>query len=158
MFRTLGIPFRWKDWRQPYFVWPLSTIGFVLLAIDEKFKGHENIDSAVHKLFGMRETALTDRIDDLIVGLYALAAAIVLFAYRSEVRRFAAGTRLFATGLVFLLAMVALDAYSNRGDGTFVLWGVVPLQLMVAEETLKLLSEGMFLAGFLNCLWAVPRG
>jgi hypothetical protein len=71
----------------PRFFWRFVAFSFAFLAIDEALQVHENLDKLVHLLAGLRETALTDRIDDAIVLIYALAGAIVLIRYRRELER-----------------------------------------------------------------------
>ncbi len=59
-------------WRSPQMVWTIIAVGFVYLACDELTLIHETLDKLIHNFFMMRETALTDRLDDIIVGFYGL--------------------------------------------------------------------------------------
>lgn len=59
-------------WRDPSVVWAIIASGFLFLAADEVLRIHENLDQLIHYVFGLKETNLTDRIDDLIVGMYGL--------------------------------------------------------------------------------------
>lgn len=61
-----------------YFVWAIVAAGFLFLAIDEVVEIHEGIDKLIHKVFQIKETGLTDRIDDLIIGVYGLVGIGVL--------------------------------------------------------------------------------
>lgn len=58
--------------KQPAFLWAIVSCGFMLLAVDEMFQVHERIDYAVHDLLALDPTPVTDRLDDVIVGLYGL--------------------------------------------------------------------------------------
>ena len=49
-------------------VWGLIAGGFVFLAVDEALQIHERLDFVIHKALNIRETALTDRLDDAIIA------------------------------------------------------------------------------------------
>ena len=58
-----------KVWRSPAILWFLICLGFIFLAFDDYCSIHENVDRWIHHVLGMKETALSDRIDDVLVGL-----------------------------------------------------------------------------------------
>lgn len=58
--------------------WLALTAGFLFLAFDELFMVHESMDRYIHQLFALKETPWTDRLDDLLVGLYVAVAALVV--------------------------------------------------------------------------------
>jgi hypothetical protein len=123
------------------------------LAADEIFKIHENIDFLIHRVFGIQETGLTDRIDDFLVGLYGLLGIGVLFAYRNQLKTYREAFPFFIFGFVLLFSMVAFDVVTNRND-------ILPLifdhhlaatlytYLSLAEDSLKIFAESFFILGF----------
>jgi len=137
-------------------VWTLMSLGFAFLALDEIAQIHEKLDYLAHTLFIGEETALTDRLDDLIVGLYGLVGVAVLAAYRRELVRHRAMLPYLGAGFAVLVVMVALDTLTNREDVMLAL--VEPAArarallawLSVGEDSLKIVGEGIFLAGFLS--------
>ena len=133
------------------------TIGFFFLAFDESAKIHEGIDKKIHRVFGIKETWITDRIDDLIVGVYGLLGIAILYYYRKELKRYKSTSLFFIIGFILLFFMVFLDALTNRNDIIFALTknysitNTLITWLCVAEEYFKLMSEGMFVAGLYGC-------
>lgn len=131
-------------------LWTALGLGFVFLALDELLKLHERIDAAAHALLSLRQTAMSDRIDDLLVLAYALAGAALLWRWRDALRRHGALWRYLAAGLALTLAMVAADIVSDspellrRITAGPARWGAA---LVVVEETVKLLAEAVLLAG-----------
>ncbi|TGG91417.1 MAG: hypothetical protein ERJ67_08020 [Aphanocapsa feldmannii 277cV] len=140
-------------WRRSSLLWLLAAVGFVFLAADELFQIHEGLDRLIHTVLDLRETAISDRLDDLIIGIYALVAVAVLVAYRAELRLCRARLPLLVWGLVLLLVMVFLDVLTNRYDIlTFVFGGRQALilgdGLARVEESLKLFAEALFVLAF----------
>jgi hypothetical protein len=147
----------------PEAVWAIMAAGFLFLSIDESAQVHERLDFLIHTRFGIEETGISDRLDDVIVAAYGLLGIVVLFKYRSELVRFRGVLPLIASGFVFMCLMIALDMVTNRND-------VLPLfipepasgealthWLNLTEEVFKVLAEGMFLGGFYECLQIVVR-
>lgn len=136
-----------------YLVWALVALGFVYLAADECFELHENVlEPLVVRWAGLKENALTDRIDDLIVASYGVVciAGMVLcwrefFIFRSAWKQVALA---FALGA----ASAALDVLTNddsifremglsqRTTRTTMRW------LEAGEDTCKLMAEACMLA------------
>jgi hypothetical protein len=151
--RTLGD----FNWRSPFIVWLIISLGFFFLAMDDLFKIHESIDHRIHDLFNLKQTALTDRFDDMIVGLYGLIGIIFLCACREEIKRYRQVFPFLIYGFVLLFIMVGLDIVSNRVD---ILEKVVsrdlvsPLHtyLSVAEDSVKIFAGSFFLVGFYGAL------
>lgn len=79
------------------------------IIILEQYMIHENIDNLIHEVFNMEETALTDRIDDFLVGLYGLAGIGVFFIFRDELRAYREAFPFFIFGFVLFFIMVPLD-------------------------------------------------
>lgn len=60
-------------------LWLVIAFGFFFLAADELFQIHENLDNQVHQLLYLQESAFTDRLDDLLVGLYGVTGFWLCF-------------------------------------------------------------------------------
>ena len=148
------------DYR-PVMVWPVLTAGFLFLAADEIFQIHERTDRLIHIVSGMTETAVTDRIDDIFVGLYGLVGAGVLFAYRREILFVRTAVPMFVAGFVLLFFSVVMDVLTNRNDIFPLLFDDEMSSLLfewisIAEESLKLFSEAFFMLAFFMT-WRVVR-
>ena len=99
-------------------------------------------------------TSATKRIDDLIIGVYGLLALGVLYRFRDELLRVPGLVRIFVLAMGLMGVQVGLDGL-NHPDVV----GALPEKsqrraarewLPVAEETMKMVSEGVFLVGFLR--------
>ena len=55
--------------------------GFVFLAADDAFLIHENLDFKIHAALGIETTTWTDRIDDILIGVYGVVGLAVLFIF-----------------------------------------------------------------------------
>lgn len=106
-------------WLRPEWVWILASTGLLYLCADEFFDLHSQYDYWIHAAMDWKETALTDRIDDAIIGLYIIGAILVLWAYRHELWN-AAGHRrpiqLLSIGFILAGVHVCCDMLSNRND------------------------------------------
>lgn len=144
--RTLHAPI----FSDPARIWALISLGFFFLALDEAFSIHERIDGLIHAVLAIDETAVTDRIDDLIVLLYGVVGAFLIYLHRGEFRGLGGFYKYLAVGFGFLFLQVAFDVLTNRGDILRYL-GVSHLfaEGKIAEELSKLLAEAAFLLGFL---------
>ncbi|WP_341212308.1 hypothetical protein [uncultured Limimaricola sp.] len=144
------------SWRDPRIVWLAIGLGFVWLALDDLAQIHENLDRLLHRLAGIEETPLTDRLDDLIILAYGLIGAGVMWACRSELRRFPQMLGWLATGAALLVLQVAIDALLN--DASWVLFSGFSAARPdlahdlgeILEESVKLLAEAAFLSGFIR--------
>ncbi|MEM8613822.1 MAG: hypothetical protein AAGF93_17485 [Cyanobacteria bacterium P01_H01_bin.105] len=133
---------RWS-WRSPAIVWLLIALGFAFLAADEFYEYHERLDIWLHGLLGIEETGLTDRTDDVIVGLYGVIAAGIAYRYRHEIKRYRNILPLLWSGFAVLFVMVFLDILTNRPDILSFMLGLdtaLPVRnaLEVLEEFCKL--------------------
>ena len=70
-------------------VWLFISAGFVFLALDERLELHEQMDFWLHDSLHLEETAVSDRLDDLIVVAYGVLGAAVLYAFAMSFNRFA---------------------------------------------------------------------
>lgn len=148
--RTRGAGGRVPIWKDPSALWALIALGFLFLAADDRFTIHENVDKEIHRLFNLQETGLSDRIDDIVVGLYAVAGISVLAHYRHELSRYPSARPLGVLAFLLLFGMVSLDALTNRDDILLLLWNprqVAPLcsWLSHVEDSLKLFAEAFFI-------------
>lgn len=112
--------FRWRraspagqDGHAPA-LWLLIAVGFLYLTADELFQFHELADLHLHHRLGLPDTALSDRIDDLIVLSYGLIGLCALWRWRAEARHFAPARGTLATGFALFFLMTLCDLLSNR--------------------------------------------
>jgi hypothetical protein len=131
-------------------IWLLVTAGFIFLAGDELFQWHEKADEMIHHLMAMEETRMSDRIDDLIVGLYLTLGAGLLFAFRQELLRYIRVFPYLVPGFFVAFIMVALDMYTNLAPGDWISPPVI--RLSIAEEACKLYAESLFFMVFFQVL------
>lgn len=140
-------------------LWLAISIGFLFLSIDEVARIHENMDSIIHKkLLHMKETPLSDRLDDLIIGIYALIGCSVLYAFRIELKRFKQALPYLITSLLMIFLMVITELISNRYDllpelihNENLAKGVYHI-CKVGEEAFKLYAEALLATAFYCCL------
>lgn len=150
--------------RQKHVIWLLISLGFTFLAFDEGCLIHEGLDKAFHRYFGISQTSLTDRIDDILIGIYGLIGAGFLYRFRAEILRHKDLMRYLIPGFGFLALSVVFDAVTN--DDALFLWIGIPeanvldfkLPLRALEEVCKLMAEAVFLAGFVQVLRQVKSG
>jgi hypothetical protein len=140
-------------WRDSAMVWALIALGFAFLSVDEVFKIHEGIDHLIHSVFNLQETGVTDRLDDIIIGLYGLIGLGVLFAYRNELKIFKKALPLLFLGFVLLFAMVVLDVLTNRNDIFPAIFAqnyadILYLSFSLAEDSAKVFAEASFVLAF----------
>lgn len=141
-----------------YSIWLIVAFGFLFLGLDEIFLIHENIDKLIHKLLKMQETSFSDRIDDLIVLIYAILGILILYSYKDELLKFTKAFSYLFIGFLFLFFRIFIDFITNRND-------IIPLIinedklvkainhiLALSEGTTKLLAETFFITAFYLCL------
>ncbi len=105
-------------------IWLLISLGFAFLAFDEGFEIHEGLDKAFHRYFGIAQTSLTDRIDDILIGIYGLIGAGILYRFRAEILRYKVLLTYLLPGFALLAASVVFDAVTN--DNAPFLWVGIP--------------------------------
>ncbi len=146
-----------EAWKAPHFIWLIIAVGFLYLALDEALMVHENMDKVIHSIFRIHETSITDRIDDVIFGLYGLIGLIVLYFYREELTNYREAFPLLKVGFVLMFFSAALDIFPKDDIlGLLIskrsLFKRLRLLRRVIEESFKILSEGAFIAAFYYCL------
>jgi hypothetical protein len=162
IFQTRRRTLRDFNWRAPFIVWLIISLGFLYLGMDDLFKIHESIDHRIHNLFQLKETGFTDRFDDMIVGVYGLIGIIYLRACREEIKKYRQVFPFLTYGFVLLFIMVALDILTNRTDILEIflsrdLVGTMDIWLAVAEDSAKVFSGSFFLVGFYGALQIARR-
>ena len=101
---------------RPTWLWLLLAFGFLFLAIDEVARLYESFARSVHRILGLQETALSDRLDDVIVLGYGVLGVAVLCVYRAELADYRDVLPLVTYGVVLFLFMQGLDTVGNRAD------------------------------------------
>jgi hypothetical protein len=135
-------------------VWSLIAGGFAFLAADEALQIHERLDLVIHKALNIRETALTDRLDDAIIAIYALFGVGILWYFRRELLFFKPSGKLLGAGFVCLFGSVLCDALSNDEVVIVLLlghteWSTKLVQwIAVGDGSFTLIAEGFFVAAF----------
>lgn len=154
IFRVNHVADQDLSWRSAHIIWLLIAISFLYLAIDEAGKIHERLDKVIHSAFGLEETGLSDRLDDLIVLVYGVIGIGVLYLCRVTISNHRVIVPYLVWGFILLFLMVALDTLINGVDVIANLishpdtLGRVFETLYVAEDSFKLFAGGVFLAGF----------
>jgi hypothetical protein len=151
----------WRARRDPHrfatsaLLWLVITFGFAYLALDDAFSWHEKLDRFIHrKVLRMEATETSKRMDDWIIGIYGLLALGVLYRFRDETFRVPGLLRVFALAMALLAFQVVLDSLNHpafiRSFDEKARRRQARTWLPVAEETVKLVAEGVFLVGFLR--------
>ena len=123
------------------------AIGCAFLAMDDKFMFHENLDKAMHSLFNWEETKLSDRLDDIIVGIYGVAGIVFVSINR---KNFAFSPRFityakYALGLAFIMVLCDMRSIYGIGEN-------LNEALSHLEEWTKIFGSGFLLIGLLCAL------
>ncbi len=141
-------------------LWQLLALGFVFLAADEFFAIHEVTDLFIHDVFHLEETVMTDRIDDVIVGLYGLVGLAMVWTHRREFFVSAPAINFLKTGFGLMGVMVLIDFMTN--DQLFFYRFFQPTTaefidtaLYNLEDSLKILAEASLILAFYSILIAV---
>ena len=143
-------------WQSSITIWAMVSVGFFFLALDDFIAIHEGIDIMIHSIGSFQETGLSDRIDDLIVGLYGLIAIGLLAMYRRELKKYRHAFPYVIAGFTMLFLMVGVDVLTNRDDIllTFLSREVtdnIMGWVFILEESLKLLSEAVLIVAVYSC-------
>lgn len=138
-------------------LWLTFGLGFVYLAADERFMFHERFDHLVHNVLGITPNALTDHLDDLIVGVYGLVFLLLIVGFRRSLTRYRAALPLVCAAGAMGVASFVLDIASNSegllsivaSDPAFV--EALHGPLSVAEEAAKLFAVTFVLLATARC-------
>jgi hypothetical protein len=153
IWRLRGGRFVRDAWRAPHVVWLLIAAGFLFLTIDELVQIHEQLDRWIHAVLGITETAVTDRLDDVLILGYGLVGLGVLYQYRRELRLFRRDVVLIIVGFVLLSVMIAVDMLFGHPDIIALFAPAHAVRSLsgwagAVEEGFKLFAEAAFLAAF----------
>ena len=146
-------------WRDPRWFWLLLALGFLFLAVDEVALLHESFDRSAHRILGLQETALSDRLDDVIVLGYGVLGVAVLYVYRTELAAYREVLPLVTCGAILFLFMQGLDMVGNRDDVLRAVGvpdegvGILRSWLGGIEEALKLCAEAALLGSVYTCAY-----
>lgn len=147
-----------RDWRDLRWVWLLLAIGFLFLAVDEVARLHEDsFDPLVHRIFGLQRTALSVRLDGMILLGYGALGVITLYAYRPELAAYREVLPLVTCGVILFVFMVGVDMVTERMDLFRALdvrrwWRWEIWQVMTGiEDALKISAEAMLLGSMYAC-------
>jgi len=138
----------------PFSLWLIVAIGFLFLAFDEVFMAHENMDEIIHSTFQLKETGVTDRIDDVIVLCYGICGLVVLYIFREEFTHYRTEFPLVKLGFSLLFVAVFLDILTNRDDVLSFFISTPHAKdeafqaLKAMEKIFEILAEGVFVATF----------
>ena len=140
--------------RRAAILWIVVGVAFIVLALDEGFMIHENLDQLFHRIAEISETAWTDRIDDFILLVYGLIGLLILFRFRAEFLGTPRARKYFAAAFVLFFISFVLDALTNRRE--YLDWlgltgqarQIVHYVAHSIEEIAKLLSGATLLLAF----------
>lgn len=147
-----------SSWRSLPVVWLLIALGFLYLSFDEVNQYHENLDINIHNLFHIKETGFTDRIDDLIIGIYLFLGIYLLSLYKEELLFYKKFKYIFLVAFYLTALMIIFDLLSN-GNGVLYFFvhdidysKYLQEKISIFEDILKIFAEGFLLGGIYSCL------
>jgi len=143
-------------WHSSIAIWGIASLGFSFLALDDWLSIHEKLDMLIHRVGQFQETGVSDRIDDLIVGLYGVMAVGLLVIYRRELMRYKSVLGYVVIGFVLMFLMVGIDVVTNRDDLLILLFSretttFIMGWIFVPEESFKLFSEAFLIVAVHRC-------
>ncbi len=127
--------------KQELLFWLLSGFGFLFLAWDEYFLIHEHLDKWLIQTWKLPENRLTDRIDDLLILIYALVGISVLKKSWGWLKTYSSFMHHIKIAFVFLFLMVLFDMGHIK---------LTPVK-EIEEDITKLFAEAYFLLAYLSC-------
>lgn len=145
-----------RPWRSYAAIWGIISLGASFLALDDLLMIHEWLDKVIHGVGQFEETAMTDRIDDFIIGGYGLIALGALTYYRKELKKYRRALPYVIAGFILMFFMVCIDAVTNRDDVLLMIFSPETTDsimgwIFIPEESFKVLSEAFFLLAVHRC-------
>jgi len=136
-------------------IWLLIAFGFTFLALDELFLIHENLDVWIHSLLGLEKTKWTDKIDDFIILFYGIIGAVLMAKNYKTFIQNKTGLLFTVSGFIFMVLSVVIDTLTN--DNLIFSTQLIDTETQyhlscIIEESVKIISEGTLLAGFIMYL------
>ena len=150
--------------KSPGTLWLILAAGFVFLAADDALLIHENVDRRLHEIFNIQETAISDRLDDVLIAMYAATALAILYAYRRELVTFRAIFPYLKIAFALTMLQVLLDALGNRPDVLSEIFDdrstieAAVDWVDVAEGSAQFFAEALFLVSFFAARRMADRG
>jgi len=142
----------------------LCSAGFVFLSADDWFKIHENLDFMIHEKCGIKETSLTDRLDDLIVLIYGIAGISVTYLFCKSFWNERKTKIWLLISIILFLIMVMIDFVSND-DYLYKYFTdnrnldyKIGMILSVIEDSCKDLAETALIISFLEIFQSLFKG
>ena len=137
--------------------WLVISLGLFFLALDDAFEIHEELDFLLHEIFNITQTTITDLLDDLIVGMYALIFLIYVAWQWKTIQLFKSAFIFFQVGCILTAIMIILDVAShNSYIASLVTADPTKKQLFIQwlgalEDGAKIFAEGLFIVGIYKC-------
>ncbi len=126
------------------YIWLLLSVGFFYIGLDEIIAIHEKLDWLIHQVFNIKETKITDELDDVILLLYLVIGLILIYKNKDEFKK-GQFFLYMKVGVVFFIVMVL----SNMVNDFFkeVESRLLSKTLEAIEELTKFLAGSSFLIG-----------
>ena len=161
LFKLRSQPFE-HPWRSSAAIWGVISLGASFLALDDLLMIHEWLDKVIHGIGQFEETALTDRIDDFIVGGYGLITLGLLTYYRQELKKYSRALPHVVIGFTLMFFMVCIDAITNRDDLLLTIFSPettagIMSWIFIPEEGFKVFSEAFFIIAIHLCYRMTSR-
>ena len=126
--------------------WLVAAIGFVWLAIDDQFKGHETLDIWINHARGRdpEGSKAADDLDVLIVAIYFPIAAALAWPHRSQLcrLRWALLCTFAATGCFGVMVWIDWRGGLDAVEESAKLLAATLLALAVGAARIRLLRRG----------------
>lgn len=141
-----------------HWIWLIMAAGFVFLAVDEVTQFHENLNKWILVWFSLEKNNITNRIDDVIVGLYVLVGLGMVIINRREFIPYKGALKFLFVGIAIALVHVLFDLMGHHTDFVRMIIKeqslIMPVYqwMQAIEEILKVLAEGVIVAAFYYCL------
>ena len=140
----------WREARG-LFIWIVFALGFVFLAIDERFEVHEFVRDEMLRPGGIGTGMSWVRPGDIVLFVYfAVGAALTLFLWR-ELRRARRAPWLFGAALALAGFIVVVDALPDAYTES---WPLGRFWTSAFEEVGELWAQFLFLLAFVDTLTA----
>jgi hypothetical protein len=130
-------------------IWLVMAIGFLWLSFDEILMIHEKTDKAFHQFFQIKETSLTNRMDDIMVFSYPVLGLLAMYFSRKALYPYRKSLYFVVLGVALFCIMAV---YDSMGKGLSSKYHNTRTMYQVYEESSKVLAEGFLMVASLYCL------
>lgn len=138
--------------RYLFWSWIIIALGFLFLSFDEILMIHEKTKKSFHSFFQIKASDWTNRLDDLMVFLYAFIFIFWVYLFRYNIQLFRKVKYFIFLALLFFAIMVYYD-YLGKGLTQY----DKKTLFAVYEESAKIIAEGFFLLSAMHCLKITER-